>query len=304
MFTIPILDDTLVEGNETLTLSLSGITGSGVSLGSPASVTLTILDDDEPATIQFAAPTTNVGEGGGTATITVTRTGGTSQTASVHYATADGTAKAGQDYQATSGTLDFAASQTSQTFTIPILDDTLVEGTETLTINLSGASGAGVSLGNQSSVTLAILDDDGPTTIRLRSDHDGRRGRRHNHDHRTAHRRPRPDCDGDLRSRRWHRERRRRLSGRRRDADLHPRPDQPDVHDSDPRRQFGRAERTVLVALTNPTGGATLGNPHAATLTIVDNDSPAPVYLQWDRSSYVVDENQRSIALTITRPVP
>ena len=188
-----------------------------------------------------------------------------------------------QDYQATSGTLDFAAGQTSQTFTIPILDDTFVEETETLTINLSGASGAGVSLGNQSSVTLAILDDDGPTTIQFSAPTTtvGEGGGTTTITV-TAHRRPRPDCDGDLRYRRWHRERRRRLSGRRRDADLHPGQTSqtftiPILDDSSVERN-----ETVLVALTNPTGGAALGNPHAATLTIVDNDSPAPVYLQWD----------------------
>ena len=60
----------------------------------------------------------------------------------VDYATADGTAQAGQDYSATSGTLTFAAGVTEQSVSVPVLDDATDEGEESFTFALSNASGA------------------------------------------------------------------------------------------------------------------------------------------------------------------
>ena len=60
----------------------------------------------------------------------------------VDYATADATATAGEDYTATSGTLTFSAGETAKTVTVAVLDDAHDEGSETLTLALSNASGA------------------------------------------------------------------------------------------------------------------------------------------------------------------
>ena len=60
----------------------------------------------------------------------------------VDYSTADGTALAGSDYVAVSGTLTFAPGQTAMTIIVPTLDDNVVEPTETFTLNLSNAVGA------------------------------------------------------------------------------------------------------------------------------------------------------------------
>ena len=66
---------------------------------------------------------------------------------SVNYATRDGTAKAGEDYTFTRGTLTFAVGDTSMTVEVPILDDALDEGEETFTLKLTGARGAAIDDG-------------------------------------------------------------------------------------------------------------------------------------------------------------
>src|SRR5262249_47711275 len=113
----------------------------------------------QPGALQFSNATYSVNENGGTATITVTRTGGSDGSVSVNYATSNGTATAGSDYTAASGTLTFGAGETSKTFTIPITNDTAVEGNETINLTLSSPTG-GATLGSQTSAVLTIQDDD------------------------------------------------------------------------------------------------------------------------------------------------
>ena len=75
----------------------------------------------------------------------------------VDYATADGTATAGVDYTATSGTLTFAAGDTAKTVSVPVLDDAVNEGEETFTLALSNATGARIADGE---ATGTITNDD------------------------------------------------------------------------------------------------------------------------------------------------
>lgn len=115
-----------------------------------------------PGTLQFSSLTYTVNETGPTATITVTRSGGATGIVTVHYATSDGTATAAApaDYIATSGTLTWADQVSApQTFTIPIVDDILVEGNQTVLLTLSAPTG-GATLGAQATATLTIIDND------------------------------------------------------------------------------------------------------------------------------------------------
>lgn len=109
-------------------------------------------------TIQFSAATYSVGEGAGQLTVTVTRTGDTAATSTVHYATSNGTATAGSDYTNTSGDLTFGPTVTSRTFDVPVIDDSLVEGNETFTVKLTAPTGA--TLGSPSIATVTIVDND------------------------------------------------------------------------------------------------------------------------------------------------
>src|SRR5207244_3355751 len=78
-------------------------------------------------------------------------------TTTVAYSTADGTALAGTDYTATSGTLTFAPGETIKTIVIQTVDDTAIEVSETFTVNLSNPTGGVISAGQG---TGTILDND------------------------------------------------------------------------------------------------------------------------------------------------
>lgn len=78
---------------------------------------------------------------GGSLVLTVTKSGVTSTSYSVNYATANGSAAAGSDYTSTSGTLTFSAGDATKTITVATIDDTTVESSETVLVNLSGATG-------------------------------------------------------------------------------------------------------------------------------------------------------------------
>ena len=90
--------------------------------------------------LQFSVAMSFVIEDVGMANITVLRQGGSNGNLSVEYATANGTAIAGQDYTATSGTLNFNSGETSKTIQVPILDDAVTEQDETFTIALRNTS--------------------------------------------------------------------------------------------------------------------------------------------------------------------
>src|SRR5207245_10854565 len=91
--------------------------------------------------------------------ISVNRTGIATNVVTVDYSTSDGTASAGLDYTNQTGTLTFAAGETNKTFTVPIIDDILFEGDETINLTLTNPTG-GAALGNQNTATLVIKDDE------------------------------------------------------------------------------------------------------------------------------------------------
>jgi len=166
---ITLIDDLVVEGNETVNLSLGNITG-GASIGTPNTATVNIADNDTAPSagkLQFDATEYAVTENGVTATITVNRVDGTSGAVDVSYATSDNTATAGNDYTATSGTFHWANGVSgAQTFTVPINNDSEIEGDETINLTLSNPTG-GALLGIPSSATLTISDNDTNLTMNI-----------------------------------------------------------------------------------------------------------------------------------------
>ena len=166
-FEVPILNPGTPdpEDDESLTLTLSA-PGTSLVLGDPSSATLTIADDDPPGLLDFKSLSFSVTETGGVATITVQRLSGRGGPVAVDYATSDGSATAGADYTATSGTLHWASGDSAdKTFTVPVTWDGRGEGPET--INLSLSNGDGADLGPNTAAVIHVADDGASGPLQL-----------------------------------------------------------------------------------------------------------------------------------------
>ncbi|HUQ31150.1 MAG TPA: tandem-95 repeat protein, partial [Pyrinomonadaceae bacterium] len=146
-----------------ITTNDQGNTGSGGAQSDTDTINIDVL---KGGVLQFSAATYTVSEGGGTVTITVTRTDGSVGTSHVDYATSNGTATAGQDYTAASGQLTFDPGVTTQTFNVPITNDTIDENDETVNLTLSNVTGSS-SLGAQTTAVLTITDNDPTPTLSI-----------------------------------------------------------------------------------------------------------------------------------------
>jgi len=111
------------------------------------------------STIRFTQGSYSVAEGTANATVSITRSGNIRSVVTVNYATSNGSATAGSDYTATSGTATFGDGQDTVTFNVPITNDAIVETDETINLTLS-SPGVGGTLAAPSSVILTIADND------------------------------------------------------------------------------------------------------------------------------------------------
>lgn len=117
--------------------------------------------EPQPGKLEFSTAATNVAENAGSVRVFVNRVGGADGAASVNYATSNGTATAGGDYTAKSGTLNWGDQDNSQKYVdITILDDAVYEGDEVFYVNLSDAMGA--NLGSPNRIAVTILDNEPP----------------------------------------------------------------------------------------------------------------------------------------------
>ncbi|QDT43125.1 50S ribosomal protein L24P [Gimesia alba] len=153
---IDITDDLdIVEGIETFFVNLANIQASGANISLADDQGEVTILDDETATITIDDMTVN--ENDGTATLTVSLDQPIATVVMVDFATADQTAVGPDDYTSQSGTLTFNPGIQTQTITIDIIDDILVESDESFFVNLANiqASGANIS----------FADDQGEVTI-------------------------------------------------------------------------------------------------------------------------------------------
>ncbi|MCR4317632.1 MAG: hypothetical protein NUW37_14930 [Planctomycetes bacterium] len=163
--TISVIADTSSEGNEDLTLSLSGVSANG-SLGTQSTHTFTITDDDVIGTVQFvsvSSKTTNETAGNFAVKVLLTISAGTlSAPLTVNVASTDVSAAAGSDFTAVDATVTFpvgSGSGSIQEVNVPVLADGLIEGEESLSLTISNPSQNGV-LGTKTTHVVTIADDD------------------------------------------------------------------------------------------------------------------------------------------------
>jgi Calx-beta domain len=158
---ITVNDDALAEDDETFTLNLSNATG-GLPIDDAQGVG-TIQNDDADPTVSVASASVNEGDAGTTTlSLPVTLSGPSGREVDVDYATSDGTATAGSDYAATSGTLVFAAGETTKQVDVTVTGDFLNEGDETLTVTLTAPFNADLDLGASAATGTITNDDAGP----------------------------------------------------------------------------------------------------------------------------------------------
>ena len=154
--TIPILNDSAIESNETFLVAL--FNPIGATLGSQYMTTVTILD--KPPGFHFESSASTVAEDAGIELINVLRGSGvTDATTTVDFATADSSATAGLDYAATNGTLSFVPGEQAKQIPVTILNDGIREDTESFDVVLDNPSGGAV-LGPETTNVVSILDND------------------------------------------------------------------------------------------------------------------------------------------------
>jgi hypothetical protein len=182
--TITGVDDQVVDGDVVYAIVMGPAASADSSYGGRDVADLSVAnrDDDSAGTLGFTVTAVQVPESAGEVALTVQRGGaGPASTASgagsqiairqsvlgavtVRYASANGTAIAGQDYTAVAGTLSFGVNETSKTIVVPILRDETIEAAETFTVTLDPPTG-GASLGTSSTTTVTILDSTTPVTV-------------------------------------------------------------------------------------------------------------------------------------------
>ena len=160
--TVTPIDDTAVEAAETVTLALAA--GTGYTTVAPTSGTVSIADNDAPAAPAISINDATVTEGDKSTTIklTVTLSAKSSSAIAVAWTAVSGTAVAGTDFKAASGTVTLKAGATSATISISILGDRTPEQTETFTVVLSNPTGGATLV--KDTATITINDNDGKLT--------------------------------------------------------------------------------------------------------------------------------------------
>ena len=155
---IAIIDDSDVEETETFRLKITGVTNGRRILQYK---TMQIIDDDS---VSIEVHDVEVGEGIGSAMLTVALDRVSDNVVTVDYETSDGSATSPDDYTPVDGTLTFSVGETHKLVAVPLVDDEVAESDETFDFVLDNAAGAAIS-SSLGSATVTISDDDGSLPI-------------------------------------------------------------------------------------------------------------------------------------------
>ncbi len=299
-FQINITNDSDFEADEQFFADLSNAT-NGANLGTPASATITIVDDDNPGELALSEAEYRVDENGLVAFIGVTRSNGSKGILTVDYATADGTATAGADYQPAAGSLTWADGEAGEkSFQVNIIEDPLFEPDESVILSITNAN-PGVPI-TRADAVLTIDDNDDPGGVSFDSgtytiDEAG-----------SSLQLSVSRSGGDLAG---------AASVEYGTTDLSASagsdytaasgtlnwmpgeggPKTINIAVSDD--SVNEGDETFSVILSNPSPGLALNDPSSATVTITDDDDPGQ--LQFATASISVNEGSGSVSLTVLR---
>ncbi|MBL9167570.1 MAG: hypothetical protein JNN07_07495, partial [Verrucomicrobiales bacterium] len=163
-FEVPILDDTLGEAEKRFGIVLTSAS-PGAAFGNPTNVLVTLVDNDSAYGI--VPGRRSVGESETEIQLVLMRFGPAGNAGTVRYTTVDGSARAGLDYTTTSGIASFPPGEASFTIRIPLLSDSLREGTESFRFRLSEPTPTTALINPPAEVELNVVDDDddGPGAV-------------------------------------------------------------------------------------------------------------------------------------------
>jgi Ca2+-binding RTX toxin-like protein len=163
---VPIINDTSYELNETINLTLSKPTG-GAIIGSQKSAVLTIIDNDlaYAPKISVTNPPTAVEGRDANSVFTVSLSAPSLYPVSVNYSTVNQTAISGSDYISTQGTLTFAPNQTTKAVNVSIVNDNLNELDKIFALNLSNPTNAILASSTATATITDTLSTNANTTL-------------------------------------------------------------------------------------------------------------------------------------------
>ena len=167
-FTVTALDDSIDDDGEGVTLGFDVSLPAGVTLGSEATATVSLTDNDNPAvTVTYGASSYTASEDGAEAIVTVRLSAAPERevvipltSAAAGGATAEGAP--GADYAGIPASLTFAAQETEQTFTVTALDDEVDDDGESVTLGFGAPLPDGVTPGSEATATVSLTDNDNP----------------------------------------------------------------------------------------------------------------------------------------------
>jgi uncharacterized delta-60 repeat protein/uncharacterized repeat protein (TIGR01451 family) len=160
-FVVPIINNNLVQDDRSFFVRIQNPSAPGQLL-SPSVATVTITND--VAGLSYSSSAYTVNENGAFANVTVVRSGYTNNTVSVSYATTGGTAIPNVNYIPVSGTFTFTNGETAKSFSVPIRNNSIVEGDKTVVLELRNIVGRGIAV-LPSSAVLTIVETDGSLIV-------------------------------------------------------------------------------------------------------------------------------------------
>lgn len=165
--TATAINDSVYEGNEAFTASITSVTGGGASASSTASdTTVTIIDDETVPTVTISASPASIVENGGVSVVTAVLNNASYQNVDVNFSFS-GTATNNTDYTRSGTSVTINAGSTSGSISITAINDATYEGNETVVVDVSSVTN-GTENGTQQ-VTITILDDETQPVVNMSS---------------------------------------------------------------------------------------------------------------------------------------